>query len=55
MIAPPIVWFHLGRKHAALYHQYVPPLGGGFARRLFYWVGYVLGLVAGPAAEDRNS
>ena len=55
MIAPPIVWLHLGRKHAAIYRQYVPPFSGGFARRLFYGAGYVLGLVAGPGVQDRNS
>jgi hypothetical protein len=53
MIAPPIVYFHLGRRHAWLYHQYVPPLSGGFQRILFYRIGYIIGLVAGPGRSER--
>ncbi len=47
MIAPPPVWFGLGRLHARQYQRvYSPLLSLSFVHLLYYRVGYLIGLVA---------
>lgn len=50
------VWFHVGRNNAYYNRSFgcLPPIRCGIMRPLLYRIGYVVGLVAGPADKVPN-